>query len=84
MEKKPKRENISRTDEKIIFEKYHGRCAICNEVTPFDQGVVDHIKSVSKGGSSKLSNLQWLCHRCNFLKGYDKTNVQVKKILKKK
>jgi 5-methylcytosine-specific restriction endonuclease McrA len=84
MPKKPKRQSVSRTVERVIYEKYKGRCAICKEKTPFDEGVIDHIKPVSKGGTSGPSNLQWLCHRCNGLKGNTRTNKQVKELLKGK
>jgi len=79
--KKTKRKRLSRTDEKAIFQKHTGICAICGKKTAFDYGEVDHIKSLAKGGSNRASNLQWLCHRCNKLKGSKRTNAQVKKLL---
>jgi len=78
---KTKRKKFSRFDEKAIFQKYKGKCAICGEKTAFDYGEVDHIKPIAKGGSNSPSNLQWLCHRCNKLKGSKRTNAQVKKLL---
>ena len=80
--KKTKRKKLSRTIEKAVFQKYKGKCAICGKKTAFDYGEVDHIRSLKKGGSATApSNLQWLCHRCNNLKGANKTNTQVKKYL---
>ncbi|UCD14319.1 MAG: HNH endonuclease [Thermoplasmatales archaeon] len=81
--KKPstQRKRFSRTEEKTIYDKYKHKCAICGRKTEFGDGEIDHIKPLSKGGSNRLSNLQWLCHRCNKLKGHKRTNAQVKKAL---
>ena len=77
-----KRKKLSRAVEKAIFIKYNGKCAICDIKTPFDYGEIDHIKPISKGGSPTApSNLQWLCHRCNKLKGANRTNAQVKELI---
>ena len=77
-----KRKKLSRTVEKTVFQTYKGKCAICGKKTAFDYGEVDHIKPIAKGGSPTApSNLQWLCHRCNKLKGAKHTNAQVKKLL---
>jgi len=78
---KTKRKKLSRTDEKTIFQTYKGKCAICGKKTEFDYGEVDHIKPLAKGGSNSPSNLQWLCTRCNKLKGSKRTNAQVRKLL---
>jgi 5-methylcytosine-specific restriction endonuclease McrA len=82
--KSTKRKKLSRAVEKAIFEKYAGICAICGKKTELDYGEVDHIRSLKKGGSATApSNLQWLCHRCNKLKGANRTNSEVKKLLGK-
>ncbi|NYZ78708.1 HNH endonuclease [Candidatus Micrarchaeota archaeon] len=78
-ETKGKRVKFSRTYEKTLYDKYKGRCAICRRETEFYDGDIDHIKPLAKGGTNSPSNLQWLCHRCNKLKGSKKTNAQVKK-----
>jgi 5-methylcytosine-specific restriction endonuclease McrA len=72
---------VSRTVERAIYEKYKGVCVICGEKTTFDKGEVDHIKPKAKGGTDKPKNLQWLCHRCNKLKGSTRTNKEVKELL---
>lgn len=72
---------VSRTVEKRIYEKYHHKCEICGEKTAFDKGEVDHIKPKTKGGIDEPSNLQWLCHRCNKLKGNKRTNEEVRELL---
>ena len=83
-DKPKKRKKISRTEEKAIYEKYKHKCAICGKRTAFDYGEIDHIKPLAKGGSNRPSNLQWLCHRCNKLKGSKRTNKQVKEIINTK
>ena len=82
--KKPKRQSISRSLQAIIYEKYQGKCAICGKKLRFDEGCIDHIKPVSKGGTSDPSNLQLLCPRCNAVKGNKRNNNQVAKFLKGK
>jgi len=72
---------VSRTVEKAIYEKYQHCCAICGRETAFDEGEVDHIKPKTKGGTDEPSNLQWLCHRCNKLKGCKRTNDEVRELL---
>jgi len=49
-----------------VFKRDGYRCVICGRKA--ENGVtleVDHIKPVSKGGSSDISNLQTLCMDCN-------------------
>jgi len=67
--------------QKAIYDKYRHRCAICNKETGFDEGEIDHIKPKSKGGSDNPRNLQWLCNRCNNLKGDRLTNEEVRELL---
>lgn len=47
---------------------YDFHCLKCNKKFPFEKLTVDHIKPVSKGGSSFIWNLQPLCKRCNISK----------------
>lgn len=72
---------VSRTVEKLIYEKYNHHCAFCNRETGFDEGEIDHIKPQSKGGSDSPRNLQWLCPRCNNLKNDRLTNGEVRESL---
>jgi len=76
-----KRRKHSRAVDIAIWKKHKGICAICREYADFDKGEVDHIIPLAKGGGDTPSNWQWLCHRCNNLKGSKRTNAQVKKIL---
>jgi len=75
------RRRPSRAEEKAIYKRYKGKCAICKRKTDFSDGEIDHIKPLSKGGSDSPRNKQWLCHRCNKLKGNTRTNTQVRKLL---
>ena len=72
---------VSRTVEKRIYEKFYHRCAICDSETDFDEGEIDHILPKAKGGTDETINLQWLCHRCNKLKGHKRTNEEVSELL---
>jgi 5-methylcytosine-specific restriction endonuclease McrA len=50
--------------------KFYGfHCLKCNKEFPFEQLTLDHIKPVSKGGSSFIWNIQPLCGKCNSNKG---------------
>jgi len=72
---------LSRAREKAIFRRDKGICQICGRYKDFDDGEVEHIKALSKGGTNDPENLQWACHRCNKLKGNDLTNEQVRRTL---
>ncbi len=78
---RPKRKKFSRAEEKALWKKYGGRCVICERGTDFDEGEIDHIIPLAKGGTNDYDNLQWLCLRCNKLKGHTKTNEQVRKLV---
>lgn len=75
------RKRYARTIEKVIYEKYNHRCAICGRPINFDDGVLDHIIPLGSGGPDKATNLQWACYRCNILKGNRRTNEEVREIL---
>lgn len=48
---------------------YDFHCLMCNHQFPFEKLTVDHIKPVSKGGTSFIFNVQPLCQSCNSRKG---------------
>lgn len=48
---------------------YDFRCLRCCKKLPFEELTLDHIKPVSKGGSSFIWNVQPLCRECNRHKG---------------
>ena len=51
--------------KKKVLLKYKHKCRLCGST---DKLEFDHIKPVSKGGISELSNLQILCKNCNLKK----------------
>ena len=79
--RRTKRKRMARAVERAIYEKHKGKCAICGRKIEFSDGDIDHKKPLAKGGSDRPSNLQWLCHRCNKLKGSRRTNAQTRKLL---
>lgn len=48
---------------------YDFLCLKCGDLFPFVKLTVDHIKPISKGGTSFIHNLQPLCLDCNRIKG---------------
>lgn len=48
---------------------YDFECLKCNKKFAFEELEFDHIKPVSKGGSSFIWNAQPLCSKCNNIKG---------------
>ena len=60
---------------KIIYDRQSGECAKCKKHLQIDDWTqkesyltLDHILSVSRGGSNGLDNLQGLCRQCNLQK----------------
>lgn len=50
--------------------KFYGFCCLkCNKEFPFEKLTLDHVKPVSKGGTSFIWNIQPLCKPCNSRKG---------------
>lgn len=62
---------VSKNKKKIVFVRYHGRCAYCGKVLYFGHTdcTIDHILPISKGGKSGIENLALACRGCNCLKG---------------
>lgn len=57
----------SAADAFNIRKLQRDRCAICR-VKLLGGGHLDHITALSKGGSNRPRNLQWLCQSCNLRK----------------
>lgn len=54
---------VTPEDLGYLKQEYGGICPYCNK--PIVQGEYDHITPVSKGGSSNIDNLVWVCKECN-------------------
>lgn len=46
-----------------------GHCPYCGQETAEDDWTLDHIIPVSRGGTNRMSNIRFVCHRCNVTKG---------------
>jgi 5-methylcytosine-specific restriction endonuclease McrA len=57
---------FSPTEWRALCEQFNHRCALCGERAKL---TVDHIVPVSRGGSSRIENIQPLCLSCNSKKG---------------
>lgn len=87
------RRRIRLSDKQLVLERDNYTCQICGISKDFLDNYcdglgdyllleVDHIKSVSQGGTgSDIDNLQCLCWRCNRKKGGLKTNKQVRNMI---
>ena len=53
---------------RIAREEPRVRCYLCGDLIPLGERHVDHIVPVSKGGSSRPSNLAVTCAKCNLEK----------------
>lgn len=52
-----------------LLKKQNYKCGICCiYLDKKSHKQLDHIKPVSKGGHHIISNVQWLCRKCNIIK----------------
>ena len=56
---------LNESIKKKVFERDGKVCAICGRS---EKLCIDHILPVSRGGFTKLDNLQVLCEKCNLQK----------------
>lgn len=87
------RRRIKLSDKRRVLERDNYTCQICGIskgiLDSFCEGLgdyllleVDHIQSVSQGGTGRdIDNLQCLCWRCNRKKGGLRTNDEVREII---
>ncbi len=62
---KPVRKLFNLETRIIIKNKFNGRCGYCGKEKGLE---IDHIVSISKGGTDELENLMPSCFECNRLK----------------
>ncbi|MGP8133004.1 MAG: HNH endonuclease family protein [Halobacteriota archaeon] len=48
-----------------VYQRDQGICQVCQKLTSFDKGTVDHVKPHAKGGLTAIENAQWICLPCN-------------------
>lgn len=66
-----KRRALGEISKETVFEvilESKGVCPYCGENIA-NNGSLDHIIPVSKGGTNERSNLKWCCIKCNMSKG---------------
>ena len=66
-----KKYGIKKTDIDFLIETYLGtHCEYCGEKVDFKSLSLDHINPIDRGGSkNSISNLHFVCKRCNVRKG---------------
>ena len=62
-----------------ILKRDNFKCKLCGRGSDETTLHIDHVVPLSKGGSSKTSNLQVLCRECNQGKGAKEMKKEVKK-----
>lgn len=58
------KEAVTASDLRELWDKQAGRCALTGRKLT-EEAELDHIVPVSRGGTHKLPNLQWLCREAN-------------------
>ena len=55
--------------EQTLFELQDGKCAYCGCDLNINGKHLDHILPLSRGGQHSVSNVHWVCPKCNLSKG---------------
>lgn len=59
----------------IVYNRYHGKCAICGKYLPIEDMCISLIIPKSKGGYKDFSNMQCACEQCCKMK-HDLSNKE--------
>lgn len=62
---------VTRDDRRAVYLRYGDKCLRCGSK---DRVMLDHVISLYSGGRHDPDNLQPLCRRCNFDKGWAGTD----------
>lgn len=84
--KKDHKRQIGKSEKNEVWERQHGKCAICHKPLTPATTQYDHIRPYAKGGETDISNIQALCANCHAKKtNRDRVNeIRRKRELKKK
>ncbi len=52
----------------IVYDRYHGKCAICGHGIALNEMCINLIIPKSKGGHKEFSNMQAVCETCSRMK----------------
>ena len=52
----------------IVYNRYHGKCAICGQRIILNEMCINLITPKSKGGHKDFSNMQAVCECCGKMK----------------
>lgn len=53
----------------VLYVQMSGRCWYCGAEVALQEGTVDHVQPVVRGGTATLSNTVFACRACNREKG---------------
>lgn len=61
--------HISNGKRRKIYNKQNGICSICGQKIQYMYCTIDHVISISKGGSkTDINNMEVTCYICNYMK----------------
>lgn len=66
----------------IVYNRYHGKCAICGKKLAIDDMCISLIIPKSKGGGKDFANMQAACETCATMKSSLTQNEFMRKIWK--
>lgn len=58
------RARLSRRDGLAVFEREHGRCALCGLPVRPGRFIFEHMRALELGGTNDLANIRLTCEGC--------------------